>query len=86
MTHAPRALLHDHIRDHGGELGVLVPALRRQLPDLPPPASADADTGRYLLFAAVAGLLCAAAQNSALVIVMDDCSGPTNPACCCSST
>jgi hypothetical protein len=72
VVHAPHALLVDHVRDHGGELGLMVPALRRRFPDLPRPASTDADTGRYLLFAAVAGLLTAAAQDRPVIIVMDD--------------
>lgn len=72
VTYAPQALLVEHVRDHGGELAHLVPALRRRIPELPPPASTDADTGRYLLFAAVTGLLTAATQAMPLVLVLDD--------------
>jgi len=72
VTHGPLPVLAEHVREHGGELASLVPALRRRLPDVPPPASADADTSRYLLFAAVLGLLSLASREAPIVLVLDD--------------
>jgi DNA-binding winged helix-turn-helix (wHTH) protein len=55
------------------------PALLRLLPDLgewigshSPPATADAETERYRLFAAVTDWLIAAAQHAPLVLVLED--------------
>lgn len=57
---------------HGGELERLVPELRRRIPGLPEPRSSDAETERYLLFGAVAGLLTDAASRAPLVLLLDD--------------
>ena len=57
VTHAPEEQLVAHVDAHGSELARLVPALASRIPDLPPSKATDADTERYLLFAAVVGLL-----------------------------
>ncbi len=46
--------------------------LSRRLPGLPPSTATDADTERYLLFAAVVGLLVMASEQQPVVVVLDD--------------
>src|SRR5208282_4775562 len=50
----------------------LVPALADRLPGLPPSRATDPDTERYLLFAAVVGLLAALSRTQPVVLVLDD--------------
>ena len=63
VTHAPEDRLLDHIAAHGSELSKLTPALASRIPDLPPSKATDADTERFLLFAAVVGLLGQVSQD-----------------------
>ncbi len=57
---------------HGTELSQLVPALSRRIPGLPLSKATDSDSGRYLFFAAVVGLLSMAAEIQPMVVVLDD--------------
>lgn len=72
VTHAPDEVLAAHVLEHNGELGRLVPELARRVSNLPTPQVAEAETERYLLFDAVAGLLAAASRQQPLVLVLDD--------------
>lgn len=72
VTHAPEDQLVAHVAAHGSELARLVPALARRLTDLPPSRASDTDTERFLLFAAVAGLLVMVSQHQPVVLVLDD--------------
>jgi len=72
VTHAPDDELLAHIADHGSELSRLVPALADRIPDLPPSRATDPDTERFLLFAAVVGLLGATSRTRPVVLVLDD--------------
>src|SRR6185436_9579393 len=72
VAHAPEAVLAAHVQVHRGELARLVPELARRMPDLPAPQVAEAETERFLLFEAVAGLLAVASQESPIVLVLDD--------------
>ena len=72
VTHAAEDQLLTHVGSHGSELARLVPALADRIPDLPPSTSADSDTERFLLFAAVVGLLAAASEHQPTVLVLDD--------------
>jgi class 3 adenylate cyclase/tetratricopeptide (TPR) repeat protein len=72
VTHAPEDALRVHVEQFGGELSKLVPVLRQRLRALPAPQSTDPDTERYLLFGAVLGLLGQIAEDTPLVIVLDD--------------
>ena len=72
VIHAPDSLLAAHVAEHGSELSRLVPALSRRLPELPPSRGTDADTERYLFFAATVGLLALVSQESPVVLVLDD--------------
>ena len=70
--HAPEDQLVAHVASGGSELVRLVPALASRMRDLPPSKATDADTERFLLFAAVVGLLALASQQQAVVVVLDD--------------
>jgi class 3 adenylate cyclase len=72
VAHVDEGLLRTHVASHGGELVRMVPALGQRLGELPPPQTTDPDTERYLLFAAVIGLLEEAAGQSPIVLVLDD--------------
>jgi class 3 adenylate cyclase/tetratricopeptide (TPR) repeat protein len=72
VTFAPEEALLSHVAAHGSELSALVPALASRIPDLPASKATDTDTERFLLFAAVVGLLGATAQHQPVVVVFDD--------------
>ena len=72
VTYAPAPLLAAHAGIHGGELSRLVPQLKAKVTALPPPTQSDPDTERYLLFGAAIGLLTAAADETGVVLVLDD--------------
>ena len=72
VAHAPEAVLAAHVASHGGELARLIPELARRRPDLPAPQVAEAETERFLMFEAVAGLLATASQESPIVFILDD--------------
>ena len=73
-TADPRLL--EPARPHLREVARLVPAVRELVSDLPPPAAADPDVERQLLFEAVAGVLGAFAPA---VLVLDDLHWATRP-------
>jgi class 3 adenylate cyclase/tetratricopeptide (TPR) repeat protein len=72
VTHAPEEQLLAHVKVHGSELSRLVPALASRIPDLPPSKGTDSDSERFLLFAAVVGLLATVTQHQPVVLVLDD--------------
>jgi class 3 adenylate cyclase len=72
VTHAPEEQLHAHVAAYGSELARLVPALASRIPDLPPSIATDGDTERFLLFAAVVGLLAEMSRQAPVVLVLDD--------------
>ena len=72
VVHAPDDVLAAHVHAHQGELARLVPELRGRVADLPAPQVAEAETERYLLFEAAAGLLADASQDVPIVLVLDD--------------
>ena len=72
VTHCAEDELRAHVAAHGSELARLVPALATRIPDLPPLKGTDPDAERYLLFAAVVGLLSQASEQQPIVLVFDD--------------
>jgi class 3 adenylate cyclase len=72
VEHASDAALAAHVERHGGELTRLLPLLARRVPAAPEPAQTDPETGRYLLFSAVVGLLEQASAESPVVLLLDD--------------
>jgi class 3 adenylate cyclase/tetratricopeptide (TPR) repeat protein len=72
VTHAPEEQLLAHVETHGSELSRLVPTLASRIRDLPPSKATDSDTERFLLFAAVVGLLGTMSQEQPVVLVLDD--------------
>ena len=65
-------VLDGHVERFGGDLARLVSVLRDRLPDLPSPRESDPETERYLLYAAVAGLLQGAGEQSPMLVILDD--------------
>jgi class 3 adenylate cyclase/tetratricopeptide (TPR) repeat protein len=77
---APQQLIDEHVARHGGDLARLVPALGDRVTDLPAPRQSDPETERYLLYAAIAGLLELAGDLQPLLLILDDlhwADGPT---------
>lgn len=72
FTAAPLADVRAAVSEFGGELGRLVPELRRRVPDLPAAVSAEPETERYRLFEAVVGLLGAISARAPILLVLDD--------------
>jgi len=72
VTHANDAELRVHVDAYGPELARLVPQLVSRIPDLPPSKATDTDTERFLLFAAVVGLLVEVSREQPVVLVLDD--------------
>jgi class 3 adenylate cyclase/tetratricopeptide (TPR) repeat protein len=72
VREAPQRVLSAHVERFGGDLARLVPALRDRLPDLPSPRESDPETERYLLYAAVVGLLERASEEEPLLLILDD--------------
>jgi class 3 adenylate cyclase/tetratricopeptide (TPR) repeat protein len=72
VTHTNEELLRPHVAAHGGELARMVPALQQRIGELPPTQTTDADTERYLLYAAAVGLLEEASAQAPVVLVLDD--------------
>ena len=72
VIHADDELLVEHVDAHGGVLAGLVPALSTRVPDVPALQSADPDTERARLFAAVVGLLASASSDAGVLVVVDD--------------
>ena len=70
--HATEEQLSTHVDAHGSELARLVPALLDRVPDLPASKATDADTERYLLFAAAVGMLATISEHRPVVLVLDD--------------
>ena len=72
VIHASEGQLRAHVEAHGSEMVRLVPSLAGRLGDLPPSKATDSDTERYLLFAAVVGLLVQVSGEEPVVLVLDD--------------
>ncbi len=60
------------VGDHGPELTRLIPALSARLPGLARSSASDADTERYLLFAAVLSTFVELSKDLPIVLVLDD--------------
>lgn len=71
--------LRRHVDRHGQVLASLAPHLSERVGAPPPLETSDAETERYLLFAAVVGLLEAAAEERPVLLVLDDVHGAGRP-------
>jgi class 3 adenylate cyclase len=72
VKEAAKRVLDAHVARFGGDLARLVPALRDRVPDLPSSRATDPETERYLLYAAVAGLLEGTGEREPLLVILDD--------------
>ena len=72
VAHAPEYRLRAHVDSYGSELARLAPALASRIPDLPESKATDAESERYLLFAAVVGLMTQISNDQPVVLVLDD--------------
>src|SRR5581483_6409240 len=71
IEHAPAELLQEHVAVYGDSIARLVPTLRRRVAALEqagPPTEGE----RYLLYAAIEGLLGDAAGSHPLLLVLED--------------
>lgn len=69
---APEAVLNEHVARHGGEIARLARGLAQRIPGVAAPQQSDPETERYLLFAAVTGLLESACAYGPVAVVLDD--------------
>jgi len=60
------------VAKHGPELALLLPQLRWRFPDMRVSSTADAETERYMLLQAVTSTLALAAQETPVLLVLDD--------------
>ena len=72
VTHAPTEVLETHVERYGGDLARLLPGLSRRAPAVPEPKETDPETERYLLFAAVVGLLGQLTTDRQAILLLDD--------------
>jgi DNA-binding SARP family transcriptional activator len=72
VDHASDEQLKMQVRPFGSDLSHLLPSLSSTLPGLPATRATDADTERYLLFAAVVGMVADVSRSQPLVLVFDD--------------
>lgn len=72
VRHAEVEHLDAHVSEYGSALARLAPSLARRVSNLPPTRATDPDSERYLLFAALVGLLADISTRSAVVMVFDD--------------
>ena len=72
VEHAPDALVDRLVQRHGPELALLVPQLRWRFPDMRTSADTDAETERYLLLQAVTASISMMAEESSVLLVLDD--------------
>lgn len=72
VRYASESHLREHVALHGADVGRLVPDLARRLPELGAVGVTDAETERFMLFGAVAGLLRQIADRQPLLLVLDD--------------
>ena len=63
VVNAPDEVLVQHVREHKGDLLRIAPSMAERVPHVPKPQAADAETERYLMFEAVAGLLATASEH-----------------------
>jgi predicted ATPase len=68
----PVSELHDQPAGVSGELRRMVPELADRVPGLPQPLAGDPEGARSRRFEAACSLLCEAAQQAPLVLVLDD--------------
>jgi class 3 adenylate cyclase len=79
VTSASDDVLVQHVGEYHGELLRIAPTLAERVPNLPKPQMADAESERYLMFEAVAGLLAAASQQSPVMLILDDLQWASTP-------
>lgn len=73
VEHAPEEVLVAHVERHGGEITRLIrDSLAARVAGVPAPQQTDPETGRYLLFEAVAGLIQAVSDHGPVLLVLDD--------------
>jgi class 3 adenylate cyclase/tetratricopeptide (TPR) repeat protein len=72
VREAPQPVIDAHVKRFGGDLMRLVPALRDRVLDLPSARESDPETERYLMYAAIAGLLEGAGEHEPLLLILDD--------------
>ncbi|GAC1602585.1 MAG: hypothetical protein NVS3B21_30820 [Acidimicrobiales bacterium] len=72
ITHAPAALLADHLASSGGDIVRLLPEISLRVPELPPPVIGDPELERLRIYRSVGDLLARAGDMSPVLLVLDD--------------
>jgi class 3 adenylate cyclase len=72
VEHIPDDMLDRCVERFGGEVARLARNLPRRVPEAAAPQSSDPETERFLLFAAVAGMLRTASGSRPMCVVLDD--------------
>jgi class 3 adenylate cyclase len=72
VNQASDAEIRAHVETYGPELVRLAPALAGRMPHLPPSRATDTDTERFLLFAAVVGLVTSLTAHQPVMLVVED--------------
>ncbi len=72
ISNAPDEVLAAHVAEHGAELARLTRALGSRIREIPKLKEVDAETGRYLLYAEVLGILASASENQPVLLLLDD--------------
>jgi tetratricopeptide (TPR) repeat protein len=68
----PTEVLRERLGEDAPIVAKLLPQITARLPDLPPPPELPAESERYMLFQAVAALLRGIAEESGLLLVLED--------------
>ncbi len=72
VGHVDETVLAGNVARHGGELGRLVPEALRRVEGAPAPVEADPESERLWLFDAVVDVLATAAEETPVLLVLDD--------------
>jgi DNA-binding SARP family transcriptional activator len=72
VAHLPSELLERHTAEYGESIARLVPALWARSDEAPSVAGESSESERYVLFRAIEGLLAAACEGGAVLLVLED--------------
>jgi class 3 adenylate cyclase len=86
VTPRSPATLRHALGEAAPEIARIVPALRLVVPDIPAPLDLPPEQARRYLWLSMREFIGRAAEDRPLLLVFEDCTGPTSRPCCCWST